>query len=124
MLYKTVFVDQPAITCGQVSKNNPKLINENAEIQIASRLRFSRWSTICPANSAIPKAGTNSISPIIASDKGSLVSEYTCHSITINCMDQPNTSKNRINKNTLNSLYRNAAYGSFFDKISPSELVM
>ena len=104
-----VFVDQSEIIFGQVSKNRPKLINEKAAIQIANKFRFSFWSTICPANKAIEKAGIISINPIIPRDKGSLVREYTCHSITINCIDQPKTSTNRTNKKMLNSLNRNAA---------------
>ena len=35
------FIVQPAIILGHVSKNNPKLISENAEIHSARRFRFS-----------------------------------------------------------------------------------
>jgi hypothetical protein len=67
-----------------------------------------------PANKAILNAGIISIRPIIPNDKGSLVIEYTCHSIIINCIDQPKTKINRSTKKILNSLNLRAAYGSLF----------
>ena len=107
-------MDQFTSTFSVVNKKSPKLINEKAAIQIANKFLFSFWSTICPANNAIVKAGIISIKPIIPIDKGSFVIEYTCHSITINCIDQPKTNKNRTKRNMLNSLILNDAYGSFF----------
>ncbi len=104
-----VFVDQSCTILGQVNKNKPKLIKENKAIQSANKFRFSFWSTICPANKAMDKAGIISISPIIPRDNGSLVKLYTCHYITIKCMDQANTKANRNNKKMLNSLIRKAA---------------
>jgi len=69
---------------------------------------------ICPANKAIDRAGIISINPIRPRYKGSPVSSYTFHSITINCIDHPKTKAKRTNKKILNSFILNAAYGSFF----------
>lgn len=99
------------------NQNRPKLINENKVMHSAKRFRFSFLSTICPANGAKKKAGKNSHKPIIPKLNSSLVREYTCHSITTNCIDQPNTKAKRAKRNTLNSLNLNASYGSFFPKI-------
>ena len=96
-----------------MSQNNPKLIKENSAIQITNKFRFSFLSAICPAKGAKKKAGKNSQRPIIPSDSGSPVKLYTCHSITTNCIDQPNTNAKRTNKKMLNSLILKAAYGSF-----------
>jgi hypothetical protein len=60
-------------------------------------------------NEAIETAGTTSISPIIPKDQGSLVIEYTCHSITINCIDHAKTMAKRASKKILNSRNRRAA---------------
>ena len=49
------------------------------------------------------------LSPIIPRDKGSFVIEYTCHSMTINCIDQPKTNRNLTNKKILNCFILNAA---------------
>ena len=70
---------------------------------------------MCPANKAIDKAGIISINPIKPKYKGSPVSSYTFHSITMNCMDHPKINAKRTIKKILNSLILNAAYGSFLD---------
>ena len=57
-------------------------------------------------------AGTTSISPMSPSDNGSLVSRYTSHSTTTNCIAQANTSPNLSAKNILNWGIRRASYGS------------
>jgi hypothetical protein len=53
---------------------------------------------------AIDTAGITSIKPIRPNESGSLVMLYTCHSITINCIDQAKTMAKRNNKKVLNSL--------------------
>ena len=99
-----VLDSQDASSPGQLNKNSPRLITENPAIQVTSKFRFSFWSTIWPAKSAMLTAGITSINPIIPNESGSLVNEYTCHSITINCMDHANTMAKRTIKNMLNSL--------------------
>lgn len=103
------FVDQFPTILGHVNKNRPKLMMENPIIHLISKLRFSFWSTICPAKSAINTAGMISIKPIKPSAQGSFVMEYTSHSMMMNCMDQANTRANLTNKKMLNSLIRRAA---------------
>ena len=56
-----------------------------------------------PANRAMPTDGITSIRPMIPSERGSLVSEYTSHSIRMNCMVQASTIINRTPRKMLNS---------------------
>ena len=74
MIYKIVWVENVFSAASDVNQKRPKLIKEKAEIHNANKFLFSLWSTICPANNAINKAGIISINPIKPRYKGSPVS--------------------------------------------------
>ena len=112
MLYRIICCEACSSIEGRLNINNPRLMTEKPKIHFTKRLRFSFWSTIWPAKSAVDTAGITSIKPMMPNESGSLVIEYTCHSITINCIDQAKTMAKRTNRKILNSLKRRAAYGS------------
>src|SRR5680860_596172 len=109
-----VWVSHRAKMVGRLRIKSPKLMTEKPRIHFTKRLRFSFWSTMWPAKRAVETEGITSIKSIMPKDSGSLVIEYTCHSITINCIDQAKTMAKRTNKKILNSLKRRAAYGSMY----------